>query len=148
MASVKSQFIPLCCIWIQHVLISKDFQSSGNSCVPWNHPTTVHSSFIGQVVPGKDIWKYIHGKHLWLIFWSGSSALFFGAKCGCGLFLKATAAVETRFEDGNGREENSSSLLSIADCSCVVCTEKGEEELLTKKAWIWKPMEVEVTGSC
>lgn len=109
--------------------------------------STVGSLF-GQVVPGKDIWKYIHGKHLWLIFWSGSSALFFGAKCGCGLFLKATAAVETRFEDGNGREENSSSLLSIADCSCVVCTEKGEEELFSKKAWIWKPMEVEVTGSC
>lgn len=66
------------------------------------------------------------------MFWSGSSALFFGAKCGCGLFLKATVAIETRFEDGNGRKENSSSLESIADCPCVVCTKKGEEELFTK----------------
>jgi len=39
-----------------------------------------------------------------------------------------------RLEDGNGSEENSSHLTSIADCLSAVCTKKGKELFTSKLA--------------
>ena len=48
-----------------------------------------------------------------------------------------------RLEDGNGSEENSSHLTSIADCPSAVCTQDGKE-LFTNKVEVV----LEVNGSC